>query len=175
MMIGIHHAAISVPNLDEALVFYCDVMGGTKLTEMMWPAGHVVADQVLEVKNVSGRAAFVQIGKAFLEIFEFGNCSPRKKEPNEPVINHGISHIAFVVEDLQSEYDRLEAIGVRFHSEPIDAGNGTVYVYGRDPFSNVFEIIEIRDDYTLPNNYIDLLKHKYGISPSAENPVQADI
>ena len=166
-MIGLHHTGVSVPDLDKALDFYCDILGGEKLSEWDWPAENDVSEQVLEVKHVGGRAAWVKLGKSFLEIFEFNNCKPREKSQDDLVINHGLTHLAFLVEDLDSWISRLKEKKVRFHNEPIAPGNGSSYVYARDPFGNVIELMEVtKTAYTLPNNYADELHERFGYDPA---------
>ena len=60
-------------------------------------------------------------------------------DPNRPVCDHGITHIAFEVDDLDAEYDRLKAAGMRFHCPPQNLGVSRV-TYGRDPDGNVLEL-----------------------------------
>lgn len=166
-MIGLHHTGVSVPDLDLALEFYCNAMGGEKLDEWSWPAENDLSEQVLEVKNVGGRAAWVRLGKAYLEIFEFNNCEPREKAADDLVINHGLTHLAFLVEDLDAWITQLKGKRVRFHNVPIAPGNGSKYVYARDPFGNVIELMEITEtDYQLPNNYLEEVSKRGGFQPA---------
>ena len=41
----------------------------------------------------------------------------------------------------------IKAHGVEWHSDPIDAGDGYLMTYGRDPFGNVIEIQQVPNEY----------------------------
>ena len=45
----------------------------------------------------------------------------------------------------QAEYDRLAAAGMEFAGPPVDFGTSSA-IYGKDPFGNVIELYEIRDE-----------------------------
>ena len=40
----------------------------------------------------------------------------------------------------------LKAHGIQWHSDPIDAGDGYLMTYGRDPFGNVIEIQQVPEE-----------------------------
>ena len=64
-----------------------------------------------------------------------------------PVNNPGPGHVAFEVEDIQAEYERLKSLGVDFFTGPnlIESGplTGWKWVYFTDPDGIVLELIEI--------------------------------
>ena len=43
MIKGIHHTALSTPDLDRMLAFYRDLLGLEVVTEFAWPAGSELA------------------------------------------------------------------------------------------------------------------------------------
>ncbi|MGE5260780.1 MAG: VOC family protein [Actinomycetota bacterium] len=49
------------------------------------------------------------------------------------------------MKDVQKEYERLKAAGMKFHCPPVhvEAKFSVVTVYGRDPFGNVIELEEV--------------------------------
>ena len=65
---------------------------------------------------------------------------PRTAEADRPVCDHGFTHIALLVTDMDAEYERLTAAGMRFHCPP---GGNTRAIYGRDPDGNVVELMEV--------------------------------
>lgn len=144
MILGVNHVALSVPCMDTALQFYCDLLGFRKVSDAGWPAGTPSADRILAVAGTSARVCHIGAGNLLLELFEFGDCEPSPQDARRPVIDHGISHICLAVTGLDEEYRRLVEAGMAFHCEPTDVGlPGVRTVYGRDPFGNVIELEEV--------------------------------
>jgi catechol 2,3-dioxygenase-like lactoylglutathione lyase family enzyme len=144
MIHGIHHAAISTPDLERALGFYRDLLGAEIVTDFEWPAGLEVADRIVGLPGSSARAVMLRLGNAMVELFEFRSPTPQAGDPERPVCDHGITHICLDVSDIDAEYERLRAAGMRFHSQPQDLGVVRT-VYGRDPDGNVIELQEVTD------------------------------
>ena len=142
MILGANHIAISVSDMDQALEFYSGVLGFEKILDYGWPAGTDVADQILAVKGTSARCCQVRTTNLIIELFEFGAGNPAAQNPDRPVIDHGLTHLSLAVTDLDADYARLCAAGMRFHSAPVDVAPGLRTVYGRDPFGNVIELEE---------------------------------
>lgn len=142
MILGANHVALSVPDIDRAVEFYCGLLGFEKVIEIGWPVGTESADQILSVKGTSARVVHLRTANLLIELFQFVTGNPAKQDPNRPVIDHGITHLALAVTDLDAEYARLSAAGMRFHSPPTDVAPGVRTAYGRDPFGNVVELEE---------------------------------
>lgn len=144
MILGVNHLALSVPDMDRALAFYCDQLGFNKLSDAGWPAGTESADRILAVKGTAARVVHVGTENLLLELFQFASCEPAVQDPQRPVIDHGYTHMCLAVTDLDAEYARLSAAGMEFHSTPEDVAPGVRTVYGRDPFGNVVELEEVQ-------------------------------
>ena len=152
MNFGLHHVALSTPDLDRCLDFYCNVIGAERATdELSWNIGEKHSDASLQVRDSSARFAHIKVGKAFIEIFEFKTPAP--VQPERRSVDFGIAHLCFQVNDLDSEYRRMKDLGMVFHSEPVDFGDGSKYVYGRDIDGNIIELLEIPAGASTPNNY----------------------
>lgn len=145
MIRGVHHVAISTPDLDRLLGFYRDLLGFEEIQRFEWPAGTEQVDKVLGLRDSAARQAMLKGANLCLELFEFSAPQPAPMDPRRPVCNHGHTHICFDVVDIESVYDRLRAAGTEFHCPPQDFGNVRA-TYGRDPDGNVFEIQEIMDE-----------------------------
>jgi catechol 2,3-dioxygenase-like lactoylglutathione lyase family enzyme len=141
MIKGFHHAALSTPDLDRCVEFYTGVIGCEVAWTFGWPKGSDAADQVTGLRDSAARAAMLRLGSSFIEIFEFSSPRGRPVAGERPVCDHGITHICLEVTDLQAEYARLAAVGVRFHCPPQAQDTGWV-VYGRDCDGNVLELLE---------------------------------
>lgn len=147
MILGINHVGISVPDLEKALSFYCDMLGFKRNFGFEWKPGSELAeplDTVTGVKDTAARAVSVSCGNLSLEIFHFTGGNPAPQNPNQPVVNHGLSHLCLAVKDLDYEYERLVTAGMEFHSAPVQLVPGIRTVYGRDPFGNVVELEEVK-------------------------------
>lgn len=142
MIRGVHHVAISTPNLDRLLAFYRDQLGFEEITQTSWPRGTDQIDRVMALHDCSARQAMLKTSNLCLELFEFTSPEPAPMDPDRPVCNHGHTHICMDVTNIEEVYDKLVAAGVRFHAPPQDFGDVRA-TYARDPDGNVFELQEI--------------------------------
>ena len=143
MIRGIHHTGISTPNLERAIEFYSGLLGFKVIHRFEWEAGAKHFDDITGLKNSAARAVFLLQDNAFIEIFEYLAPTPAPAQPDRPVCDYGVTHVALIVDDVQAEYDRLKALGVPFHAPPREDFRA---VYGRDPDGNVFELMEVSAD-----------------------------
>lgn len=139
MIDSIDHAAISVPDLARALAFYCDLLGFELELQSEWQPGNAANDTVIGSADTAAKTALISAGGTRIELFEYLSPSPQDQPPQRPVWDHGITHLCFNVADIRAEYERLLAAGVVFNSAPVRMGRWQ-FVYGRDPFGNVFEL-----------------------------------
>ena len=143
MIRGIHHTAISTPDIERALAFYRDLLGLRVVFDFGWPAGTEVADRITGLHNSAARAVMLQAGNALIELFQYESPPPKPGDPRRPVSDHGITHICLDVTDLDAEYARLKAAGMTFHCPPQAIGMDVRTTYGRDPDGNVIELQEV--------------------------------
>jgi catechol 2,3-dioxygenase-like lactoylglutathione lyase family enzyme len=141
MMKAIHHTAISTPDLDRLTKFYRDLLGFEVESESGWPAGIEIADNIVGLKDSAAKIAMLKLGDFRLELFQFSSPEPKSSDPNRPVCDHGLTHLAFTVEDIHAEYDRLVKAGMIFHCPPQNIG--ATVTYGRDPDGNVVELMQL--------------------------------
>lgn len=140
MIVALHHTALSVPDLDRALAFYCGVLGFELELRDRWRRAAAV-DAVIGLPGSAGQLALIRLGGARLELFEYQSPAPAPQDPQRPVHHHGITHLCLAVADIEEEYRRLSAAGMTFISPPLQLGLG-LCAYGRDPFGNVIELKE---------------------------------
>ena len=146
MIRGIHHVAISTPDLDRIVAFYRDVLGAEPVYEGGWENGADIIDRIVGLEGSSCRQAMLKLGNAFLEFFEYSTPTPEPKDPDYPANNHGYTHFCIDVTDIDAEYERLTKAGVRFNIPPPDLAGGAIRAtYGRDPDGNIIEIQQVRD------------------------------
>ncbi len=145
MILGVNHITLSVPSLDEALAFYCDLLGFELVARMSWKSGSgtsVTAGKIMGIDGIAADAAHLRCSNLVLELFQFSDCEPAAQDPQRPLVDHGYTHFCLAVSDIDSEYRRLKSAGMRFLGEPTRVGPGVRSVYGRDPFGNVIELEE---------------------------------
>lgn len=146
MIRGIHHVAISTPNLERIIAFYRDYVGAEVVYEGGWKRGSDIIDTIVGLKNSEAKQAMLKIGNAYLEFFEYVSPAGNPKDPNYGVNHHGYTHFAFDVTDIDVVYNRLVQGGMTFHCPPPKfEGSAIRATYGRDPDGNVVEIQEILD------------------------------
>lgn len=140
MIHGIHHTALSTHDIERSIDFYTRLLGFELINRFEWDRGADTADAILGLKDSAAHAAMLKLGNAFLEIFQYSSPQPKPADPERPVCDHGITHIALLVTDMDAEYERLTAAGMRFHCPPNEQLRA---IYGRDPDGNVVELMEV--------------------------------
>jgi catechol 2,3-dioxygenase-like lactoylglutathione lyase family enzyme len=139
VILRIDHTALSVPDLEQALAFYCGLLGFEIEVQTEWQAGNTLNDTVIGAAQTAAKTALLAAGGTRIELFEYHNPVAAAQSTLRPLWDHGITHLCFNVADIQAEYSRLSAAGIEFNSEPVRMGKWQ-FVYGRDPFGNVFEL-----------------------------------
>ena len=143
MILGLHHAAVAVPDIEAALRFYGEVLGFEVCSEATLPPGFAPLSRAFGIDDASCRVRMLHKGNSFLELFEFDTAL--EAEPDRPVNRLGITHFAFSTDDAEADYQSLEAAGVEFNA-PLFGAAPSRFAYGRDPFGNVIELLEHAPD-----------------------------
>jgi catechol 2,3-dioxygenase-like lactoylglutathione lyase family enzyme len=118
--------SVYVDDQDKALRFYTDVLGFVKKTEI--PLGDASWLTVVAPDQPDGP-------ELLLEPDDHPAARPFKKA----LVNDGIPYTSFAVDDVQSEFERLRSLGVRFTQEPLETGNVTTAVFD-DTCGNLIQI-----------------------------------
>lgn len=161
-ILGIHHAAIIVPDLDKALLFYRDVLGFGVIEEAdIEPSTE--AEAILQLDRPSAKSVILKSNWGYLELFEYLNPeSPAASVA--PVHEMGLRHICLAVDDCRAEHARLKDV-MSFNCDPQNLGwgpkgQGPWVTYGRDPFGNIIELWELTSDD--PQLYAPIATHSNG-------------
>jgi catechol 2,3-dioxygenase-like lactoylglutathione lyase family enzyme len=137
------HIGMSVSNLERSIRFYQMLLDMKVLVEGPFEGPDYSA--ILGLDGARGRVALLRAETVQIELFEFTVPQPKTQDAVRPVCDHGITHLAFEVRNLQTEYDRLVALGVSFHCPPVEFFGSIKATYGRDPDGNTFELIEAQE------------------------------
>ena len=151
-VIGIHHVAIAVPDIELAHRFYVDILGFEDAKIGGWEAGNEWIDNIVGLKNSAGKSFMCRAPNCYIEVFQYTSPEPAPQDPKRPVNEYGYTHFGMQVKDIAKVYERLLEAGLTFHVAPDrmvtnEKGErvGFSATYGRDFFGNVFEIMEIRE------------------------------
>ncbi len=150
MIRGIHHVAISTPDLDRLVAFYTDVVGFEPVMGTAW-ADRPLVDRMIDTPGSAARQVMLRAGNAYLELFEYSAPTPVEARPGRTPADHGYTHLCLDVVDIDAEHTRLSANGMTFAStaptvEEMGGGPGRLRaIYGRDPDGNIVELQEILD------------------------------
>jgi lactoylglutathione lyase len=151
MIVNYFHFSFTVSNLERSIAFYRDILG-MKLVHTM------VHDQPYTSVQIAFRNALLKVALLtiegipqsrsghLLELIEY--VTPRGVPTDTTTNRPGAAHLAFQVDDLRAEYERMKALGVRFKSEPvkITAGRneGGWTIYFLDPDNITLEMVQPR-------------------------------
>jgi catechol 2,3-dioxygenase-like lactoylglutathione lyase family enzyme len=149
MLISYWHFSFTVANLERSIDFYTNVIG-MKLVHTQEQQNEYTSRLVayenahLKVAQLSIEAMNQARSGHLLELVEYVN--PRCEPTDTATCRPGSAHLAFQVEDIHADYERMKALGVRFKSPPnaITAGinKGGFTCYFLDPDDITLEIIQ---------------------------------
>lgn len=140
MIVGVHHIAIGVSDLDAAVQFYTEAFGFDVVQTQAFDSNPLV-DSAINLKNAKARMAMLKTPNSFIELWQYQNPVPNdlRSEPNDL----GYPHFALQVREIDAEYKRLKACGMTFGGEPVHFGPESAAIYGKDPFGNIIELYQI--------------------------------
>lgn len=122
-----HHIGISVSNLEKSLDFYKSNFGFKEIERFT-------------KENWNGEAIKLELNDMELELFCFNNAKPKNDDYSD-LTTIGIKHIAFLVKDIEKEYQILKAKGVDI-DEPKIGTTVKKFCFLRDPDNLSIELIE---------------------------------
>jgi predicted enzyme related to lactoylglutathione lyase len=122
-------SSVMVDDQDKALKFYTEVLGFAKKEDI--PAGEARWLTVVSPEAPDG-----------VELLLEPNSNPAAKTYQRALFEQVIPLTAFCVEDIQSEYERLQKLGVVFASEPRNMGTATIAVFG-DTCGNLIQLYQV--------------------------------
>ncbi len=123
--------SVSIDDYDKALKFYTEVMGFVKKQDM--PLGEGARwITVVSPEEPNGTELLLEPNASY----------PAMKALKESLVKDGIPFTAFLVNDIQQEYERMKDLGVEFTMEPTNMGVWTAAVFD-DTCGNLIEMFQI--------------------------------
>ena len=136
----VHHVAISVADMDQALRFYRDLLG----FELDWDMDHRGGEALAKVVGMPGADTRIVMLKGYglrLELFRYYTPQGKRQEPQRQC-DYGLTHLALQVSNIQKIYERLVKAGVRFNCPPQNPRPGVWATYMKDPEGVTVELVE---------------------------------
>jgi catechol 2,3-dioxygenase-like lactoylglutathione lyase family enzyme len=141
MIKDIRHTGIVVIDLEASLHFYRDFLG-FQVVKQMEEAGDYI-NNISSLRNV--RVTTVKMTSPsgqMIELLKY-HSHPLEQRTRE-ICEIGISHIAFTVDNLDMEYERLKDTGIQFNSPPQLSPDGYAKVtFCRAPEGTLIELVEV--------------------------------
>jgi len=145
-ILGMDHVGINVPDMEQAINFFTDVLGFSAVTSL----GPIPLDDAWKKNNhmnpKTGPVSFkmVKAGTgANIELFEYQDNKGSSQQPGGDDI--GASHMAFYTNDINKSVAYLKSKGVQFLGEPflMPSGDteGETWVYFVTPWGSKMELV----------------------------------
>lgn len=144
------HVGVVVPDLEAAVGFFTDVLGGRSVLRH-GPYRGSAADPDLQVRQFARHPgtqvegiAVVHVADTVLELLQFSAPDQRTDPPRTSDL--GGHHLAFYVDDLDAAVDHLRSAGVRVLGSPMplpgpETGDGARFVFALTPWGLALEFV----------------------------------
>ena len=126
----INITSVFVDDQDKALKFYTEVLGFVKKTEV--PLGEAKWLTVVSPEQPDG-----------VELLLEPSGHPAVGPYRQALVEDGIPCTSFAVDDVQTEFERLQALGVRFTQPPVEMQGVTTAVLD-DTCGNLIQIASVK-------------------------------
>jgi catechol 2,3-dioxygenase-like lactoylglutathione lyase family enzyme len=128
--VRINLTSVLVDDQAKALRFYTEVLGFVKKTDV--PLGEARWLTVVSPDDPNGTELLLE-----------PDGHPAAKPFKRALVEDGIPYTSFAVDDVEAEYDRLRALGIRFTQEPLDMPAVSTAVFD-DTCGNLIQIASQR-------------------------------
>lgn len=122
-------SSVYVDDQDKALKFYTEVLGFVKKREI--PLGKAKWLTVVSPDEPDGTELLLE-----------PSDNPAAQAFKKAIFAQGIPLTAFVVDDIQSQYERMSKLGVAFRTKPTPMGPTTLAVFD-DTCGNYIQIYQV--------------------------------
>jgi methylmalonyl-CoA/ethylmalonyl-CoA epimerase len=149
VLTGLAHTAVCVPDVEEAVRWYSEVLGLEVLSPPYTMQGAQIEHDMGELvpSPVVVTAAIVGFGKddRVIELIEYPAAGIGAAGPVHPSVTKvGITHLGMVCDDLAATRSDLERRGVEFLTKGIADVAGLKTTWCHDPWGTVIILMEKR-------------------------------
>ena len=125
--------SVSIDDYDKALKFYTEILGfQTKRDIPLGDGARWIT--VVSPEEPDGTELLLEPNASY----------PAMKALKEALNKDGIPFTAFLVNDIQQEYERMKNLGVEFTMEPTDMGMTSAAVFN-DTCGNLIQIYQLNN------------------------------
>jgi catechol 2,3-dioxygenase-like lactoylglutathione lyase family enzyme len=171
---GLDHYAFACPRLDDAVQFFCEVLGGQVVMEHdLRPEGSTwMKDQLGVDQGATAKLAQLRLGPVTnVELWEYE--APGRRETPPRIFDWGGHHLAFFVDDVETALTYLrEQSGVTILGDPVrvdDGPNaGESWIYFQSPWGLTMELLSAPDG--MPYE-MDTSARRFGPAPEWGHPI----
>lgn len=135
------HVGISVLDLEASVRFYTEVM---RMEEeyRTHNQGEIIS-RIVGVPDADFDVCVLKKGDLRLELLDYGHAAAKGRAGPKSQAEPGLVHIAFLVDDVEEEYQRIRSLGYEFNAPPMVAReNGPKIAYFAGPDNVIIEIYE---------------------------------
>ena len=139
------HTGVCVPDVEEAVAWYRDVLGMKVLSPPYLMSGPEIERDMGElVPGLSLKAAIVGFDRSdhVLELLEYPDLASQSSARS--LTDNGISHIGLVCDDLEATRSEMEQKGAHFLTAGATGIAGLRTTWFEDPYGTVFILMEKR-------------------------------
>jgi catechol 2,3-dioxygenase-like lactoylglutathione lyase family enzyme len=135
------HIGIGVSDLENSVAFYRDVMG-MKEEYRAHNEGEKIS-QIVGVESAYIDVCMLTKNNLRVELLAYKSANPDDHPLPVQQDAIGLLHLAFLVDDVDKEYERIKALGYEFNAPPMVAReNGPKITYFTGPDNVVMEIYQ---------------------------------
>jgi catechol 2,3-dioxygenase-like lactoylglutathione lyase family enzyme len=142
----IHHAGLTVRDLDRSIAFYRDALGMEAAMDVQERRGGYWG-RIVGYADVDVRFVHLALpgDDRRLELVEYRN--PRARGDAGEPRDVGVTHVCLLVDDVAALAERLEAAGADLYSQPVTVTEGPnaggIGLYLRDPDGITLELFQV--------------------------------
>jgi catechol 2,3-dioxygenase-like lactoylglutathione lyase family enzyme len=140
---GLAHIGVCVPDLELAVAWYRDILGLTMLSPPYLIEGDAIAadmgELIPEPRVKAAILGFPSDGDRVLELLEYPGVAGQHHDRD--LVDHGLSHVALLCEDIEATRLDLESKGVEFIVSGIADVARVRTTWFRDPWGVVFILV----------------------------------
>jgi catechol 2,3-dioxygenase-like lactoylglutathione lyase family enzyme len=139
-MINLRHVGLIVNNIDKSLELYRDILGFIPKVDQIEQGDFF--DHLTGLTSVIARTSkcYTEDGTC-IELIEFQSQSPDSRI--KKFTSEGFNHVALNIDDLDTLYEKLKAIGLEFVNEPkFNAEKTAKVAFCRDFEGNLLELVQ---------------------------------